>query len=102
MRDDERNRSCARPVQRRWDNGTRSDEDGPIVKNGERDTGRAEVLVRFKSGISDEAIQGIADRLHDTIEDRIESVDGLDIIEDEDGSKVDDVVAQYRALPEVE
>jgi len=62
----------------------------------------AEVLVRFRSGTTAEAINRITAQLNDEIEDRIESVDGLDVIEDEDGKSDDEVVAQYRALPEVE
>jgi subtilisin family serine protease len=62
----------------------------------------AEVLVRFRSGTTLEAINRITAQLNDEIEDRIESVDGLDVIEDEDGRSADEVVAQYRALPEVE
>lgn len=61
-----------------------------------------EVLVRFRSGITREAINRIAAQLNDRIEDRIESVDGLEVIEDEDGASADQVVAQYRALTEVE
>lgn len=62
----------------------------------------AEVLVRFRPGTTAEAINRITAQLNDEIEDRIESVDGLDVIEDEDGKSDDEVVAQYRALPEVE
>lgn len=62
----------------------------------------AEVLVRFRPGTTLEAINRITAQLNDEIEDRIESVDGLDVIEDEDGRSAEDVVAQYRALPEVE
>lgn len=63
---------------------------------------KAEVLVRFRSGVTQDAIEQIARRLNDQIEDRIESVDGLEVIEDEDGKNADDIVAQYRELPEVE
>jgi len=65
-------------------------------------TRKAEVLVRFRSGIAAEVIGRITARLNDEVEDRIESVDGLNVIEDEDGRSADEVVAQYRALPEVE
>jgi thermitase len=67
-----------------------------------RGTAKAEVLVRFHSGTTQQLIEKIAERLNDQVEDRIESVDGLEVIEDEDGKSADDVVAQYRALPEVE
>jgi len=62
----------------------------------------AEVLVRFRSGVTDEAIRRVVQRLNDQVEDRIESIPGLDVIEDEDGQDVASVIAQYRAMPEVE
>ena len=68
----------------------------------EENAEKAEVLVRFRSGVTADAIERIVQRLNDEVEDRIESVDGLDIIEDEDGKDTESVVAQYRALPEVE
>lgn len=63
---------------------------------------KTEVLVRFRSGITREVIARITSQFNDQVEDRIESVDGLDVIEDEDGRSADEVVTQYRALPEVE
>ncbi|MBA3440288.1 MAG: hypothetical protein H0T92_10515, partial [Pyrinomonadaceae bacterium] len=62
----------------------------------------ADVLVRFRSGTSKEAIDNITARFGDRIEDRIESVDGLTAIDDEDGLDPEAVVEEYRALPEVE
>jgi subtilisin family serine protease len=61
-----------------------------------------EVLVRFRHGVSEERIQAIAARLHDRVEDGIESVDGLWAIEDENGETQDQVVRDYASLPEVE
>jgi subtilisin family serine protease len=69
---------------------------------GQADQQKTEVLVRFRAGISPEAIQKITSRLNDEVEDRIEAIDGLEVIEDEDNRKADEVVAQYRALSEVE
>jgi thermitase len=66
------------------------------------DADKAEVLVRFRPGTTREAIDRTVAQFHDQVEDRIESVDGLDVIEDEDGKTSADVVAQYRALAEVE
>src|SRR6266702_4315507 len=63
---------------------------------------KAEILVRFRSGITRQAIEKIAAQLNDQVEDRIESVDGLEVIEDEDGKDAGTVLAQYQALPEVE
>lgn len=92
-------RTAQSSTQQASDDDEDSDDSNPA---DQKDNNKAEVLVRFRSNVSDETIQAIAERLHDTVEDRIEAVDGLDVIEDNDGSKVDDVVAQYRALPEVE
>jgi thermitase len=66
------------------------------------DSDKAEVLVRFRSGTTRETIDRITAQFNDEVEDRIESVDGLDVIEDEDGESTAEVVAQYRTLPEVE
>lgn len=63
---------------------------------------KSEVLVRFRPGVTREVITRIMSQFNDRVEDRIESVDGLDVVEDEDGKSVDEVVAQYRTLPEVE
>jgi hypothetical protein len=64
-------------------------------KSGEEDdTDKVEVLVRFRAGTTREIIDRITKQFHDEVEDRIESVDGLDVIEDEDGQSAADVVAQ--------
>ena len=82
------------PVQQPDDQESNSDNDD--------DTDKVEVLVRFRAGTSREIIDRITRQFHDEVEDRIESVDGLDVIEDEDGQSVADVIAQYRSVPEVE
>jgi subtilisin family serine protease len=62
----------------------------------------AEVLVRFKPGTSPEAIDRITAQLNDRVEDRFEQIDSEEmVIADEDGSDVNEVVAEYRNLPEV-
>ncbi|HEY6118590.1 MAG TPA: S8 family peptidase [Pyrinomonadaceae bacterium] len=61
-----------------------------------------EILVRFKPGVSEETIRAITARFHDQVEDEIEAVPGLDAIDDLDDADVDQLVAQYSALPEVE
>jgi thermitase len=76
------------------DDESETDEDD----NGDK----AEVLVRFRPGTTKETIDRIIAAHHDEVEDRIEAVDGLDIIEDEDGRNAAEVAAQYGALPEVE
>ena len=64
--------------------------------------GRAELLVKFKSGTSGEAIDKIMEQFHDRIEDRIEVDPGLNAIDDLDDADVVATVAQYNTLPEVE
>jgi len=63
---------------------------------------RAELLVKFKSGVSSEAIDKILEQFHDRIEDRIENDPGLDAIDDLDDADVNATVAKYNTLPEVE
>ncbi len=67
-----------------------------------RSFGTAEVLVKFKSGVSDEAIEALTQRLHDRVEDRIENADGVEAIDDLDNADPATVVAEYTRLPEVE
>ena len=64
--------------------------------------GRPEVLVRFKSGVSQEAIERLTAQRHDRVEDRIENVAGLEAIDDLDNADAAAVVREYSALPEVE
>ena len=68
----------------------------------ESDSSKTEILVRFRPNVTRDAIESLTSRLNDEVEDRIEAVDGLDVIEDEDNRSADEVVAQYRALSEVE
>jgi thermitase len=65
-------------------------------------TDKAEILVRFRPGITQNTIDSLTQRLNDQVEDQIESVANLEVIEDEDGKDAESMVAQYRALPEVE
>ncbi|HWS86788.1 MAG TPA: S8 family serine peptidase [Pyrinomonadaceae bacterium] len=64
--------------------------------------GEAEVLVRFKAGVSGERIEEIAASLNDRVEDEIESVEGLAAIDDLDNEEAERTAAEYAALPEVE
>ena len=75
------------------------DKDGDVDPNALRKT---EILVRFKTGVTQQTIESITSRLNDEVEDRIEAVEGLELIEDEDNRSADEVVTQYRALAEVE
>jgi thermitase len=61
-----------------------------------------EVMVKFKPGISEEAIERITQGLHDRVEDEIEAVPGLDAIDDLDDVDAETVASEYRKLPEVE
>ena len=63
---------------------------------------RAELLVKFKSGVSAAAIDNIMEQFHDRVEDRIESDPGLEAIDDLDDADVSETVARYSTLPEVE
>jgi len=64
--------------------------------------GRPEVLVKFKSGVSQEAIERLTALRHDRVEDRIENVEGLEAIDDLDNADAATVVSEYQQLPEVE
>src|SRR5215212_11513085 len=64
--------------------------------------GDADVLVRFRAGVSEERKQAIAAGLNDRVEDEIESVEGLTAVDDLDGERVEEIVQEYAKLPEVE
>jgi thermitase len=70
--------------------------------NEPRSVSAPEILVKFKPGVSPERIAQITSGLHDVVEDQIESVPGLEAIDDLDDVDADKVAAQYRALPDVE
>ena len=65
----------------------------PIQKNS-----KAEVLVRFKPGITLDRIRDIAYKNHDTLIDEIESVKGLSVIDDLDNADAEYVAMQYRSM----
>jgi subtilisin family serine protease len=67
-----------------------------------RDLTPPEILVKFKPGVTQETIKGITTGLHDQVEDEIESVAGLQAIDDIDDQDAEIVAEQYRRLPEVE
>jgi thermitase len=67
-----------------------------------RENSVPEVLVKFRPGVSGEAIGKITARLNDRVEDEIESVSGLAAIDDQDNLEAEAIAAEYRALPEVE
>ena len=67
-----------------------------------RSFGRPEVLVKFKSGVSREAMDSLTARFHDRVEDQIDNVDGWTAIDDLDNADASAVVAEYSQLAEVE
>src|SRR5215212_1745064 len=73
----------------------------PVVGEGD-EPDDAEVLVRFKPGVSEERMQEIAASLNDRVEDEIESVEGLTAIDDLDDREAARVAEEYASLPEVE
>ncbi|HKP82163.1 MAG TPA: S8 family peptidase [Pyrinomonadaceae bacterium] len=73
-----------------------------IALNENRSFGRPEVLVKFKSGVSSEAIDALTARFNDRVEDRIENAEGWEAIDDLDNADPASIVAQYSQLPEVE
>ncbi len=58
----------------------------------------AEVLVRFKPGVTLEQIRRIASANNDRLTDEIESVGGLSVIDDLDNADAKTVAAQYSAM----
>jgi thermitase len=75
--------------------------DGPPALTGSP-VRAAEILVRFRQGTTLDRIREIAFRHHDRIDDRIETVNNLVVIEDKDGLEAEQVVNEYRNLPDVE
>ena len=74
-----------------------------IALSETRSLGRPEVLVKFKSGVTQETIERLTAQRHDRVEDRIENVAGLDAIDDLDNATDAATVAnEYSQLPEVE
>jgi len=73
-----------------------------IALSETRSFGRPEVLVKFKSGVSQEAVDRLTAQRHDRVEDRIESVDGLEAIDDLDNEDAATVAGEYQQLAEVE
>jgi subtilisin family serine protease len=98
-----------RKVQREWRSAVRimpgGSEPGVVFDPNQIDETRnsaPEVLVKFRPGVSEEAIAEITSRLNDRVEDEIESVSGLAAIDDLDNLEAESIAAVYRALPEVE
>jgi subtilisin family serine protease len=73
-----------------------------IALSETRSFGSPEVLVKFRTGVSQERIGSLAASLNDRIEDRIENIEGWEAIDDLDNADATAVVAEYSRLPEVE
>jgi thermitase len=73
-----------------------------IATHESRSIAVPEVLVKFRSGVSEGTIRELTLRRNDTVEDVIESVQGLRAIDDLDDASAIQTVAEYAALPEVE
>lgn len=76
--------------------------DGQTVRQEPNSLAVPEVLVKFRPGVSEEAIERILAAFNDRQEDEIEALPGLQAIDDLDDAEPAEVVAQYQALPEVE
>jgi thermitase len=76
--------------------------DPPLVVGDGEEPNDAEVLVRFKPGVSEKRMEEIAASLNDRVEDEIESVEGLTAIDDLDNEDAARVAEEYASLPEVE
>ena len=73
-----------------------------IDQNAATSLARPDVLVKFRAGVSADAISQITARLNDQVQDEIEVVPGLTAIHDPDNGDATALSAQYSALPEVE
>src|SRR6185369_17752608 len=72
------------------------------IAMSEKRFGRPEVLVKFKSGVSEETIERLTAQRNDRVEDRIENVSGLEAIDDLDNADAMTVASEYSQLAEVE
>lgn len=67
-----------------------------------RSLGAPEILVKFKSGVSQESIGRLTAERNDRVEDRIENAAGWEAIDDFDNADAATLVREYQQLPEVE
>ncbi|HEX6046041.1 MAG TPA: S8 family peptidase [Pyrinomonadaceae bacterium] len=87
------------PAEEKKRAATSTDE---IALSETRGFGRPEILVKFKSGVSQATIDDLTERMNDRVEDRIENAPGWEAIDDLDNDNVDALIAKYKAIPEVE
>ena len=64
--------------------------------------GAPEILVKFKRGVTQEAIDRLTAERNDRVEDRIENIEGWEAIDDFDNADAATLVKEYQQLPEVE
>ena len=77
------------------------DQNG-LPSNAATSLARPAILVKFRVGISEAAINQITARFNDQVQDQIEVVPGLTTIYDPDNADPGFLANQYRTLPEVE
>lgn len=70
----------------------------PVTTPRYSDNNEHEVLVKFRPNVSPAEIKKLTAKNNDTIEDRIESVNGLTVIDDLDGADAETVAAQYKQM----
>jgi subtilisin family serine protease len=81
------------------EDGAQNEIDQSAAVSAQRPT----ILVKFRAGVSAEAINQITSRFHDQLLDEIEAVPGLTTIHDADGAiDATALAARYQTLPEVE
>jgi subtilisin family serine protease len=67
-----------------------------------RSLGAPEILVKFKRGVTQDAIDRLVAERNDRVEDRIENIEGWEAIDDFDNADAATLVKEYQQLPEVE
>jgi thermitase len=73
----------------------------PASLSTQREMRGPEIMVRFREGTSRQTINQLTGRLNDTVEDKIESVDGLTSIDDLDNADPEAVASYYRSMSDV-
>src|SRR5215212_6714665 len=71
----------------------------PIFRSPKRD--EAEVLVKFRPGVSIDAVRTVAAQNHDSLVDEFEYVNGWTEIDDLDNANPEEVAAQYSKLSDL-
>lgn len=85
----------------RWQGSLREARVAEREAMAQRQSSHPEVLVRFKPGVSREAIDRLLAEKNDRIVDRIESVAGLKVIDDLDNADAATIAESYSALSDI-